>query len=108
MTTSNDPDQIRAEIERTRSSLSSNVNALAYEAKPSTMAKRKIGKVSGAVTGLRERVMGSAKRQHLDHQRLGAVGDVFGDRDRAVRAYRCTQAGARQPSQPDLSPSVPG
>ena len=61
MTTSKDPDQIRAEIERTRSSLSSNVNALAYEAKPSTMAKRKVGKVSGAVTGLRERVMGSAQ-----------------------------------------------
>ena len=61
MTTSNDPDQIRAEIERTRRSLSSNVDALAHEAKPSTMAKRQVGKVSGAVTGLRERVMGSAQ-----------------------------------------------
>ena len=61
MTTSNDPDQIRADIERTRRSLSSNVDALAHEAKPSTMAKRQVGKVSGAVTGLRERVMGSAQ-----------------------------------------------
>jgi ElaB/YqjD/DUF883 family membrane-anchored ribosome-binding protein len=59
MTTSNDPDQIRADIERTRSRLSSNVDTLAYEAKPSTMAKRKVGKVRGAVTELRERVMGS-------------------------------------------------
>jgi hypothetical protein len=61
MTSSNDPDQIRAEIERTRSRLSTNVDTLAYEAKPSTMAKRQVGKVSGAVGGLRERVMGSAQ-----------------------------------------------
>ncbi len=44
MTASNDPDQIRAEIERTRSSLSYNVDNLAHEAKPSTIAKRKVGR----------------------------------------------------------------
>ncbi len=60
MTASNDPDQIRAEIERTRNSLSDNVDNLAHEAKPSTIAKRKVGRVSGAASGLRERVMGSA------------------------------------------------
>jgi len=60
MTASNDPDQIRAEIERTRSSLSYNVDNLAHEAKPSTIAKRKVGRVSGAASGWRERVMGSA------------------------------------------------
>ena len=34
---SNDPEQIRAEIERTRQNLSDDVNALTYEAKPSTI-----------------------------------------------------------------------
>ena len=99
MTTSNDPDQIRAEIERTRSSLSSNVNALAYEAKPSTMAKRKVGKVSGAVTGLRERVMGSAQESTSTISDSAQSAMSIGDRVRAVRAYRCAQAGARQPSR---------
>ena len=59
MTTS-DPDQIRADIERTRSTLSSNVNTLAYEANPATMAKRRVGRVTSTLGGVRDRVMGSA------------------------------------------------
>jgi len=61
MTSSADPDQIRAEIERTRSNLSSNVDTLAHEADPRTMAKRKVSRVTGTVTGWRERLMGSAQ-----------------------------------------------
>lgn len=55
-----DPDQIRAEIERTRRALSSDVNSLAYEANPTTMAKRKVSRVASSAAGLRDRVMGSA------------------------------------------------
>ena len=98
MTSSNDPDQIRAEIERTRSRLSTNVDTLAYEAKPSTMAKRQVGKVSGAVGGLRERVMGSA------HDSTSALSDsaqsaVSSATEAAQSAPdRGAQAGARQPA----------
>lgn len=60
MTTSNDPDEIRAKIERTRATLSTDVDILAHEADPRTMAKRKVGAVTGRASNLRDRVMGSA------------------------------------------------
>lgn len=60
MTSSQDPAVIRAEIERTRASLSGNVDALAYEANPKTQVHRQVDKVTGAATSLKERVMGSA------------------------------------------------
>jgi hypothetical protein len=60
MTSSSNPDQIRADIERTRATLSSDVNTLAYEANPTTMAKRKVGRVTGTLGSVREKVMGSA------------------------------------------------
>ncbi|WP_207843638.1 DUF3618 domain-containing protein [Williamsia soli] len=60
MTSSSNPDQIRADIERTRAALSSDVNTLAYEANPATMAKRKVGRVTGSLSSVREKVMGSA------------------------------------------------
>jgi len=54
------PDEIRADIERTRANLSANVNTLTEEVKPSTVAKRQVDKVKGNVAGLAERVMGKA------------------------------------------------
>jgi len=60
MTTSNDPDQIRAEIERTRASLSDDVNALTDKVTPSHVARRQVDKARGAVTGVKDRVMGTA------------------------------------------------
>jgi uncharacterized protein YjbJ (UPF0337 family) len=59
--TSSDPDQIRADIERTRAALSSDVNTLAYEANPTTMAKHKVGRVTGSLGGVRDRVMGTVQ-----------------------------------------------
>ncbi len=56
---SNDPDQIRSEIEATRSDLSSNVNALTESVKPGNVARRQVDKVGDAVTGLKDRVMGA-------------------------------------------------
>jgi F0F1-type ATP synthase membrane subunit b/b' len=64
MTTSNDPDQIRAEIEQTRAALSDDVDALADTANPKNIAKRQVdtvrGSVKDAVVGAKERVMGTA------------------------------------------------
>ena len=65
MTTSNDPDQIRAEIEQTRAALSDDVDALAETANPKNIAKRQVdtvkGNVKDAVVGVKERVMGTAE-----------------------------------------------
>lgn len=59
-TSSNDPEQIRADIEQTRANLSQNVNALGDAAQPSSIARRQVDKVKGVGTGLRERIMGSS------------------------------------------------
>ncbi len=59
MTTSNDPDQIRADIERTRAELSDNVDALTDTANPKNIANRQVDKVKDAARGVRDKVMGS-------------------------------------------------
>jgi hypothetical protein len=59
MTTSNDPDEIRADIERTRAALSDDVDDLAESVKPKNVAGRQVGKVKEAAGNLKERVMGS-------------------------------------------------
>jgi len=58
MTTSNDPDEIRAEIERTRAALSDDVNALTDTANPKNIARRQVDKAKGALTDVKDRVMG--------------------------------------------------
>lgn len=57
---SDSPDEIRANIERTRQELGSDVDALADKVTPSKIVDRQMGKVRGAFTSVRERVMGSA------------------------------------------------
>lgn len=57
--TSNDPDEIRRDIEQTRARLSNDVNALADEAKPGNVAKRQVDKVKGGARDLKDRIMGS-------------------------------------------------
>ena len=72
MTTSNDPDEIRADIERTRATLSNDVDDLAESVKPQSVARRQVDKVKDAVGGVRDRVMGSPD----DDYDSGAVGTV--------------------------------
>ena len=57
---SQDSEQIRAQIEETRSTLSSDVNALTESARPGNVARRQVGKVRGTAQRARDRVMGSA------------------------------------------------
>ena len=59
MTTSNDPDEIQADIERTRAALSDDVDDLAESVKPKNVAGRQVGKVKEAASNIKERVMGS-------------------------------------------------
>ena len=79
MTTSNDPDEIRADIERTRAALSDDVDDLAESVKPKNVAGRQVGKVKEAAGNLKERVMGSDD----DDYSGSAVGTVS---DRASSA----------------------
>jgi gas vesicle protein len=60
MTDSNDPDEIRADIERTRAELSDDVDALADTANPKNIAERQATRVKEAAVGVKEHVMGSA------------------------------------------------
>ncbi|TKV61022.1 DUF3618 domain-containing protein [Nakamurella flava] len=60
MTTSNDPETIRREIEATRAGLSDDVNALGDKVNPASVARRQTEKVRGAAVSVREAVMGSA------------------------------------------------
>jgi len=55
---STDPDQIRADIERTRAELSSDVDALSDKVSPTQAAQRQAEKVRTKVADVKDRVMG--------------------------------------------------
>ena len=82
---SNDPEQIRREIERTRSELSDNVNALGDKVNPGSIARRQVGRVRGAAVSVKEAVMGSASDAADTGQRCRhAMGDAVSDAPNAV------------------------
>ncbi len=68
----NNPDEIRRDIERTRADLSHNVNALADQANPANVARRQMGKVAGGARDLKTRIFGDPNDPWDD----GAVGDA--------------------------------
>jgi hypothetical protein len=74
MTTSNDPDEIRADIERTRAALSDDVDDLAESVKPKNVAGRQVGKVKEAASNIKDRVMGSEDDDYSGSA-VGTVGD---------------------------------
>ena len=69
----NDPEQIRREIERTRSELSDNVNALGDKVNPGSIAKRQVNWVRRAATSVKKVVLGSASDASDTGQRKPAV-----------------------------------
>lgn len=79
---SDSPDEIRADIERTRQGLGLDVDALADKVSPSKIVDRQMGKVRGAFGSLRERVMGAADDAGSSLSDAGShAGDV---KDRVV------------------------
>ena len=80
---SNDPEQIRREIEHTRSELSDNVNALGDKVNPGSIAKRQVGRVRGAATSVKEAVLGSDS-DPTDTGVAGTVSDAVSDAPSAV------------------------
>ena len=68
----NNPDEIRRDIERTRADLSHNVNALADSANPANVARRQMDKVADGARDLKSRVFGDPHDPWDD----GAVGEA--------------------------------
>lgn len=56
---SNDPDEIRREIERTRAELASDVDQLADRTSPKRVVQRNVNKLGSRFTSIKESVMGS-------------------------------------------------
>ena len=82
---SNDPEQIRREIERTRSDLSDNVNALGDKVNPGSIAKRQVSRVRGAATSVKDAVLGSASDAADTGQQVATtMGDAVSDAPSAV------------------------
>lgn len=73
---STDPDQIRREIEATRSSLSSDVDALAYKVSPSRIVDDRKQRARNALQNVRDKVMGTASDLgHSTGHAAHSVGD---------------------------------
>jgi Protein of unknown function (DUF3618) len=88
MSVSNDPDEIRADIERTRAELSDNVDALTETANPKNIARRQASRVKEAAVGVKEHIMGSAD----DPYDSGRVGDAkYAVQDKAADAKYALQ-----------------
>src|SRR3954453_17573105 len=73
-TNSDDPEVIRANIEATRQSLSSGVDALADKVTPSKIVDRQADKVKGRFNSVKERVRGSAS--DAKHRATGPPSDA--------------------------------
>jgi len=88
MTTSNDPDEIRADIERTRATLSNDVDDLAESVKPKSVARRQVDKVKDAVGGVKDRVMGSDEDDYSSSTvggKASAAKDAVADKAYATK-----------------------
>ncbi|WP_406041827.1 DUF3618 domain-containing protein [Micromonospora sp. NBC_00898] len=73
---STDPDQIRREIEATRNSLSSDVDALAYKVSPSRIVDDRKQRARNALQNVRDKVMGTASDLgHSTGHTAHSVGD---------------------------------
>jgi len=86
MTTSNNPDELRTEIEQTRAQLSQDVNALGEAVTPGAIARRQVDKVKGTGVGVKDKVMGSAEdtRASLSGSASG-LGDSASDVQQTAR-----------------------
>ncbi|MCL3862384.1 DUF3618 domain-containing protein [Actinotalea sp. K2] len=76
----NDPDQIRADIARTRAELSADVDALGDKVSPGQIAQRQKDRVRSTATAVKERVMGTAHGAGDSvSSRASSAGEAVGD-----------------------------
>jgi uncharacterized protein DUF3618 len=76
MTTSNDPDAIRAQIEQTQRELSYDVDALNEKVNPARVMDRRVTAAKSRVNSVKEKVMGSA--QNARSSVMGSAQDTAG------------------------------
>ena len=81
MSIPDNPDQIRRDIERTQTHLSTDVNALSDKATPGRIVQRRVGRARAAAGRLKDRVMGSDPTPSYYG---GAPGGRFGQADSSV------------------------
>jgi ElaB/YqjD/DUF883 family membrane-anchored ribosome-binding protein len=102
MTISNDPDEIRADIERTRGTLSNDVDDLAESVKPKSVARRQVDKVKDAVGSVTDRVMGSDEddpRSSTVADKAHAAKDAVADKAYADKAYAAKDTVSERASE---------
>ncbi|MEU4477616.1 DUF3618 domain-containing protein [Micromonospora sp. NPDC023966] len=96
---SSDPDRIRSEIENTRSELSSDVDALTDKVNPRRIAGDRVGQARGALTRVKEKVMGAQMDGHGAGQRMShAAGERMShasERMSHAAGERMSHAGER-------------
>ena len=82
---SNDPEEIRRQIEATRAGLSDDVNALSDKVSPTQIAKRQRDKLMGTAQSVKDSIMGSADdAKSSAGQAMSAVGDAVSGAPGAV------------------------
>ena len=106
MTTSNDPEAIRRQIEQTQRELSYDVDALNEKVNPSRVMDRRVSAAKGRFSTIKDRVMGSAHdtRSSAQYRTQSAVGAVQGRaqdaagtvQDKAQNAAESVQGAAQQ------------
>ncbi|MGK5111853.1 MULTISPECIES: DUF3618 domain-containing protein [unclassified Geodermatophilus] len=112
MTTSNDPDAIRAQIEQTQRELSYDVDALNEKVNPARVMDRRVTAAKGRITSVKEKVMGSAQNARssvmgsahdtsytAQHHAQSAVGSVQGAASSAAESVQGAAQSAAQAVQ---------
>jgi len=90
-----DPEEIRADIERTRSELSRDVDALGDKVSPSSAARRQVDRVRSGVTRAKDRVMGTAHDTHRSTYDVADRGTTHDLADRGREAASSVADSAR-------------
>ncbi|MEV4122685.1 DUF3618 domain-containing protein [Micromonospora sp. NPDC049645] len=101
---STDPDQIRREIEATRNSLSSDVDALAYKVSPSRIVDDRKQRARSALQNVRDKVMGTAS--DLGHG-TGHAAHSVGDRASSAASSVSDAAHSAAATVNDAAHSAP-
>ncbi|MEV6605856.1 DUF3618 domain-containing protein [Kutzneria sp. NPDC051319] len=92
--TTDDPLVLRQEIERTQRALSTHVDALSEKVTPSRIVERRVNRVRRGLTGMRDRVMGTASETastvgstvgQTSNQATSAVSDAVSEAPHALR-----------------------
>jgi len=94
MTTSNNPDQIRADIERTRHELGQDVDALAEKVSPTKAVSRQTNRIKDGLVHAKENIMGSPEGHRLQPS-LGDRAHARADDARASAHEAADQARDR-------------